>query len=199
MSGIVGGVGTRSGVIGTMSAGTITSEVVRSPDSMFYIPMQNLNASGSKFTDTEVKLNSTSYSGLRSHLKYRYFTVEFDIKGESSTNHQGFMWGNTSTTTVQAGNSTGWRTTWQQAGMHWVRECNANSGVGSSWNDGNPSDNAWHHHRIQANVNGTTYVFTDGTLRWQGAYQQEGYVGLVCYTGNVWFKNIQLRGWVIDV
>ena len=77
MSGIINSVGSKSGIVGQphMIGGTITSEVIRSPDSLFYIPMQNLVQSGTVFYNKEVKMDATSgYCGLRSHLQYRYFS-----------------------------------------------------------------------------------------------------------------------------
>jgi hypothetical protein len=179
------------------NAGTITSEVIRTPDSYFYIPMQNFNVGGTTFYDTEVRTLSSGYSGLRSHLKYKYFEFEIEIKGESNANHQGVFWGNSNETNVEGGSSTGWRTCHQSGSNLSIRTCNGNSDVSTYNPPFNPNDNQYHHYKVQANKNGTLYVWVDGILAHSGSFvpASDRYIGLVNFAGHVWFKNMTLSGW----
>ena len=197
MSGIIGQAGSKSGVLGLLNKKSITSELLRSPDDIFPIPMQSVAPGTTEFYDHEMRAHCTGYSGFRSHLKLRYFEFECEIKGESSANHQGLFWGNSDGSNVQGGSSTGWRTCHQSSTNLSIRRCNQNDDQ-STWNPPfGPNDNNYHHYKITSHVNGNLYVWIDGTLAHQGSFvpPDARYIGLVNFTGHVWFKNIKVRGW----
>jgi hypothetical protein len=141
----------------------------------------------------EFTMSGSGYGGLRFAGKKKYFTLEADVLGTNSANHQGMFWGNADGTATYGGSSTGYKTTHQNSTLFHIRTI-ANV-TALSVNPGfDPNDGAWHHQKITASPDGYVRIWIDGVLKFEATGyipSAAGYLGFINYTGTVRYANVR--------
>ena len=166
---------------------------------------------GSSFTMTHGS-GSSGYQGLRTNAKYKFFRMSYEWRGTNG-GYLGSFWGNQSSTYIGGGGgyASGYKT------VHYpnssttfsvrLRDTESNNdrhngGITASFNQ---NDGNWHHTVCEVRpfcqrttIDGiemlsSLYQTTEPLVSGTGAFNQEGYCGVLWYNGQYEIKNFKVE------
>ena len=166
---------------------------------------------GSSFTLTHGS-GSSGYQGLRTNSKYKFFRMSYEWRGTGG-GYLGSFWGNQSSTYIGGGGgyASGYKTVHypNSSTTFSVRlrdtEGNQEQHTGGLTASFNQNDGNWHHTVCEVRpfcqrttIDGiemlsSLYQTTEPLVSSTGAFNQEGYCGILWYTGQYEIRNFKVE------